>query len=137
MRAAAYIRAEAADRDRQLALIRQRAEASGRELLDVYADPSGRRGNQPGFRRLLAAAEQRSVDVLIIERLDRLASSVRALVVRDPGRVEGCAPAVLAEARELQVVLLRRHAGDHATEAGPAAEALADPSDTAGSRPPG
>ncbi len=80
MKAAAYVRAGApGDRDRQLEPIRRRAEGSGWELTDVYADPSGRRGNQPGFRRLLAAAEQRAVDVIIIERLDRLAGSLREL----------------------------------------------------------
>ena len=48
-------------------------------------------------------------------------------VVRDPSPVEGHAPAVLAEPRELEVVLLARHAGDHAAEAGSAAEVLTDP----------
>ena len=80
MKAAAYIRAGAsADRDRQLEPIRRRAEVSGWELVDIYADPSGRRGNRPSFQRLLAAAEQRTVDVIIIERLDCLVGSLREL----------------------------------------------------------
>ena len=80
MKAAAYIRAGAsADRDRQLEPIRRRAEVSGWELVDIYADPSGRRGNRPSFQRLPAAAEQRTVDVIIIERLDCLVGSLREL----------------------------------------------------------
>ena len=91
MKAAAYIRApldSPADRERQLETIRRFVEASGWQLSGVYAEPSESRRDRPSFRRLLAAAEQRQVDVIVIERLDRVAGSLRELVevFQDVGR---------------------------------------------------
>ena len=84
MKAAAYIRAPhdtAGDRERQLETIRRFVQqCSGWELSGVYAETSGSRRDRPSFRRLLAAAEQRTVDVIVIERLDRVADSLRELV---------------------------------------------------------
>src|SRR5262249_56259124 len=45
------------------------------------------------------------------------------------GRVECRLPAGLAEAHELEIVLLARHAGHDAADARPAAEAVADAGD--------
>jgi DNA invertase Pin-like site-specific DNA recombinase len=83
MKAAAYIRTwhdRRDDGDRQLEAIRQFVEGSRWQLTGVYAEPSGSRTDRPQFRRLLAAAEQRTVDVIVIERLDRVAGSLRELV---------------------------------------------------------
>ncbi len=83
LKAAAYIRAPHEtpdDRERQVETIRRFVESFGWELGGVYAEPSGSRRDRPSLRRLLAAAEQRMVDVIVIERLDRVADSLRELV---------------------------------------------------------
>jgi len=84
MKAAAYIRAPhdtPDDREGQLDDIRQFAVQPGWELVGIYTDPpSGRRPDRSSFRRLLADAEQRKFDVVIIQRFDRAAGSLRELV---------------------------------------------------------
>lgn len=63
----------------QMGHIRALCEREGWELGTEYADHavSGRTGERPGFRRMLADAEAGLFDVLVIYKQDRLARNVR------------------------------------------------------------
>lgn len=62
--------------------IRERAAASGWDLVAVYSDrDSGAKKNRTGLDALLDAARRRKFQVLVVPRLDRLARSLRQLVL--------------------------------------------------------
>ncbi len=82
-RAAAYLRVstDKQDLEVQLTEIRQHAVRRGWELVETYSDiASGARGDRVGFRRLLADATKRRFDVIVVQRFDRAARSVKQLV---------------------------------------------------------
>lgn len=85
MRAAIYAR-YSTDRqnprslDDQIAVCRQRAEADGHQITDIYTDAaiSGANAvNRPGLAALMAAAAAGQIDLVIAEALDRLSRSQR------------------------------------------------------------
>jgi DNA invertase Pin-like site-specific DNA recombinase len=67
----------------QLLALRQYAEARGFETVKEYADNgiSGTKDRRPGLDQLLADARRRRFDAVAVVKLDRLARSVRHLVV--------------------------------------------------------
>ena len=82
-RAAAYLRVstDRQDLEVQLTEIRQHAVRRGWELVEAYSDiASGARNDRIGFRRLLADATKRKFDVIVVQRFDRAARSVKQLV---------------------------------------------------------
>src|SRR5260370_16394778 len=82
-RAAAYLRVstDKQDLEVQLTEIRQHAVRRGWELVETYSDiASGARDDRVGFRRLLADATKRKFDVIVVQRFDRAAPSVKPLV---------------------------------------------------------
>ena len=82
-RAAAYLRVstDKQDLEVQLTEIRQHAVRRGWELVETYSDiASGARDDRLGFRRLLADATKRKFDVIVVQRFDRAARSVKQLV---------------------------------------------------------
>ena len=82
-RAAAYLRVstDKQDLEVQLTEIRQHAVRRGWELVETYSDiASGARDDRVGFRRLLADATKRRFDVIVVQRFDRAARSVKQLV---------------------------------------------------------
>lgn len=67
--------------DAQEALARERCEREGWKLTAIYTDVmSGTRDKRPDFQRLLADAEGRAFDVLLVYRTDRLARSTLKLL---------------------------------------------------------
>jgi len=82
-RAAAYLRVstDKQDLEVQLTEIRQHAVRRGWELVETYSDiASGARDDRVGFRQLLADATKRKFDVIVVQRFDRAARSVKQLV---------------------------------------------------------
>src|SRR6266853_55962 len=82
-RAAAYLRVstDKQDLEVQLTEIRQHAVRRGWELVETYSDiASGARDDRVRFRRLLADATKRKFDVIVVQRFDRAARSVKQLV---------------------------------------------------------
>ena len=82
-RAAAYLRVstDKQDLEVQLTEIRQHAARRGWELVETYSDiASEARDDRVGFRRLLADATKRKFDVIVVQRFDRAARSVKQLV---------------------------------------------------------
>ena len=82
-RAAAYLRVSTDKQDLgvQLDEIREYLARRGWELWATYSDvASGAREDRPDFRRLLADAARRKLDVVIVQRFDRAARSVKQLV---------------------------------------------------------
>jgi len=72
--------------------IQERAAASGWKLVEVCSDrESGSKESRPGLDALLDAARRRKFQVLVVSRLDRLARSLRQLVL------------LLEELRELKI----------------------------------
>jgi DNA invertase Pin-like site-specific DNA recombinase len=67
----------------QLLALRQYAEARGFETVKEYTDNgiSGTKDRRPGLDRLVADARRRRFDLVAVVKLDRLARSVRHLVV--------------------------------------------------------
>jgi DNA invertase Pin-like site-specific DNA recombinase len=62
--------------------IRERSAASGWKLVEVFSDrESGAKESRPGLDALLDAARRRKFSVLVVSRLDRLARSLRQLVL--------------------------------------------------------
>ena len=83
MKAAAYARISTGkqDLDVQLEEIRQFAALKGWTLLATYSDvASGAREDRTDFRRLLADAAKGRFGVVIVQRFDRAARSVKQLV---------------------------------------------------------
>jgi len=83
MKAAAYARISTGkqDLDVQLEEIRQFAGRKGWTLVATYSDvASGAREDRTDFRRLLAAAAKGQFGVVIVQRFDRAARSVKQLV---------------------------------------------------------
>lgn len=58
----------------QLEVCRRYAERQGWKIVEVYADQalSGASRFRPAFQQMLADAEQRRFDVIVVEALDRL-----------------------------------------------------------------
>src|SRR5713226_10208799 len=82
-RAAAYLRVstDRQDLEVQLPEIREHAVRRGWELVATYSDiASGAREDRASFRRLLADAAKRKFDVIVVQRFDRAARSVKQLV---------------------------------------------------------
>jgi len=82
-RAAAYLRVstDKQDLEVQLTEIRQHAVRRGWELVEAYSDiASGARDDRVDFRGLLADATKRKFDVIVVQRFDRAARSVKQLV---------------------------------------------------------
>jgi site-specific DNA recombinase len=85
MRAIGYVRASTGGQgitlEAQAEKIRQLAQLREMDLLDVIVDggQSGKDTDRPGLQRLLALADGRCVDVIVIAKLDRLARSVSDL----------------------------------------------------------
>ena len=67
--------------DAQVEKIRAMAVVQGAELVDVIVDAgeSAKSLNRPGMDRLLALADSRAVDTVIVAKLDRLTRSVKDL----------------------------------------------------------
>ncbi len=83
MKAAAYARASTGRQDLEVQLeeIRQFAARKGWTLVATYADvASGAREDRIDFRRLLADAAKGKLEVVIVQRFDRAARSVKQLV---------------------------------------------------------
>ncbi len=83
MKAAAYARASTGKQDLEVQLeeIRQFAARKGWTLVATYADvASGAREDRIDFRRLLADAAKGKLEVVIVQRFDRAARSVKQLV---------------------------------------------------------
>src|SRR5713226_10522319 len=82
-RAAAYLRVSTDKQDLgvQLDEIREYLARRGWELWATYSDvASGAREDHPDFRRLLADAAKRKLDVVVVQRFDRAARSVKQLI---------------------------------------------------------
>jgi DNA invertase Pin-like site-specific DNA recombinase len=82
-RAAAYLRVstDRQDLEVQLPEIREHVIRRGWELVATYSDiASGAREDRASFRRLLADAAKRKFDVIVVQRFDRAARSVKQLV---------------------------------------------------------
>ncbi len=82
-RAATYLRVstDRQDLEVQLTEIREHAVRRGWELVATYSDiASGAREDRASFRRLLADATKRKFDVIVVQRFDRAARSVKQLV---------------------------------------------------------
>jgi len=83
VKAAAYARASTGKQDLEVQLeeIRQFAARKGWTLVATYADvASGAREDRIDFRRLLADAAKGKLEVVIVQRFDRAARSVKQLV---------------------------------------------------------
>ncbi len=83
MKAAAYARVSTSkqDLDVQIEEIRQFAAHKGRTLVATYSDvASGAREDRTDFRRLLADAAKGKFGIVIVQRFDRAARSVKQLV---------------------------------------------------------
>ncbi len=83
MKAAAYARASTGKQDLEVQLeeIRQFAARKGWTLVATYADvASGSREDRIDFRRLLGDAAKGKLEVVIVQRFDRAARSVKQLV---------------------------------------------------------
>ena len=83
MKAAAYARVSTGKQDLEVQLeeIRQFAARKGWTLVATYADvASGAREDRIDFRRLLADAAKGKLEVVIVQRFDRAARSVKQLV---------------------------------------------------------
>lgn len=85
-RAAIYARVSTAvgqDPQMQLDVLREFAGRRGLEVVGEFVDhgASGARDRRPGLDRLMAGAQQRAFDVVLVYRFDRFARSVRHLVV--------------------------------------------------------
>jgi site-specific DNA recombinase len=63
---------------------RIRAEAAARkwDLVNVYSDParSATKDNRPGLQRLLRAVRNHQVDIVVIDRIDRLSRNLLGLL---------------------------------------------------------
>ena len=83
MRAAIYTRVSTLDQEpeNQLQELRRYAQARGWETVE-YVDHgvSGARDRRPALDRLVADARRRTVDTVVVWRLDRLGRSLRHLV---------------------------------------------------------
>src|SRR5713226_3614141 len=82
-RAAAYLRVSTDKQDPgvQLDEIWEYLARRGWELWATYGDiASGAREDRPDFRRLLADAAKQKLDVVVVQRFDRAARSVKQLV---------------------------------------------------------
>ncbi len=82
-RAAAYLRVstDRQDLEAQLPEIREHAVRRGWELVATYSDiASGAREDRASFRQLLLDAAKRKFDVIVVQRFDRAARSVKQLV---------------------------------------------------------
>jgi len=83
VKAAAYARVSTGRQDLEVQLeeIRQFAARKGWTLVATYADvASGSREDRVDFRRLLADAAKGKLEVVIVQRFDRAARSVKQLV---------------------------------------------------------
>jgi len=83
VKAAAYARVSTGKQDLEVQLeeIRQFAARKGWTLVATYADvASGAREDRIDFRRLLADAAKGKLEVVIVQRFDRAARSVKQLV---------------------------------------------------------
>ncbi len=83
MKAALYARVSTRDQspDSQLDALRAYAQARGLEVIDEYVDvgESGAKDRRPQLDRLLADARRRRFDMVVCQKLDRLARSARHL----------------------------------------------------------
>jgi DNA invertase Pin-like site-specific DNA recombinase len=84
-RVAIYARVSTVDKgqdpETQLIELREYATRRGFVLAGEYVDyASGLRGDRPQYRRLVEAARQRHIDVVLVWRYDRFARSTHALV---------------------------------------------------------
>lgn len=82
-RAALYHRVSTVDQDPELARAELRAQAAARGLrvvLELEETGSGANNDRPGLQRLLAAAERRQVDVVLVWKLDRFGRSALDLL---------------------------------------------------------
>ncbi|HEV2057445.1 MAG TPA: recombinase family protein [Methylomirabilota bacterium] len=80
---AAYIRVSTNRQDLEVQLpeIREHVGRRGWELVATYSDiASGAREDRASFQRLLAGATKRKFDVIVVQRFDRAARSVKQLV---------------------------------------------------------
>jgi DNA invertase Pin-like site-specific DNA recombinase len=83
MNTAAYIRVSTAQQDLEVQLdeIKEFLTRRGWNLVATYSDvASGAREDRANFRRLLADAAKRKFEVVIVQRFDRAARSVKQLV---------------------------------------------------------
>jgi DNA invertase Pin-like site-specific DNA recombinase len=70
------------DPDMQLCELREYAQHRGLQIVEEYTDNgvSGSRESRPSLNRLMADAQQRKFDVLLVWKLDRFARSLKHLV---------------------------------------------------------
>lgn len=68
--------------ERQLTALRAHARLQGWSVVDEVSDngASGLRGDRPGLLRLLAACKGGEVDIVLVQRLDRLSRSTTLTV---------------------------------------------------------
>ena len=69
--------------ENQLLAVRKYAEAKGLEIVDSYVDvgQSGGKASRPELDRLMMDARRRKFNVVLVARLDRLARSLKQLVM--------------------------------------------------------
>ena len=70
------------DPEMQLSELREYAQHRGLQIVEEYTDNgvSGSRESRPSLNRLMADAQQRKFDVLLVWKLDRFARSLKHLV---------------------------------------------------------
>jgi DNA invertase Pin-like site-specific DNA recombinase len=70
------------DPEMQLCELREYAQHRGLQIVEVYTDNgvSGSKESRPSLNRLMADAQQRKFDVLLVWKLDRFARSLKHLV---------------------------------------------------------
>lgn len=68
--------------ERQFTALRVHARLQGWRVVDEVADNgvSGLRGDRPGLQRVLAACKRGEVDIVLVQRLDRLSRSATLTV---------------------------------------------------------